>query len=209
MNLKTLFGIVFIILLTIFCFKSAIFLFAAEKGINELAKAMLILGADVNAKNSYGESPVIFASTKKNKKMIRYYIEKGASLDSRGGGPDSRWTLLMAAAKEKDIDMTKYLLDKGADANAKNAKGINALYGTDDIEIARLLIEKGADVNAAAQNGATPLRIAKNIDVIKLLINKGANVNARNDKGVSLLADALEKKEYEKANLLEKAGAKK
>lgn len=209
MNLKTLFILFLLFCLAIFCMKSSILLFAAEKGINELAKAMIMIGADVNAKTAHGESAVIFASASRNKRMVKYYIEKGASLDSRGGGPDSQWTLLMAAETSKDLDMMKYLVEKGADVNAKNAKGINALYGVNDIEIARFLVEKGIDVNAAAQNGATPLKVAKNIDVVKLLIKKGANVNAKNDKGLSLLADALEKKEYEKANLLEAAGAKK
>lgn len=209
MDLKTLLILFLLFFLAIFCMKSTILVFAADKGVNELAKAMIMIGADVNAKNSAGESPVIFASAKRNKRMVKYYIEKGASLDSRGGGADSQWTLLMAASKEKDIDMVKYLVEKGADVNARNAKGINALYGVDDIEIARFLVEKGTDVNAAAQNGAAPLKVARNIDVIKLLIKKGANVNAKTDKGTSLLADALEKKEYEKANLLEAAGAKK
>ena len=189
--------------------KSTILVFAAEKGVNELAKAMIMIGADVNAKNSAGESPVIFACAKRNKRLVKYYIEKGASPDARGGGPDSQWTLLMVAAKDKDIDMVKYLVEKGADVNARTAKGINALYGVDDIEIVRYLVEKGIDVNAAAQNGAAPLGAAKNIDVIKLLIKKGANVNAKTDKGTSLLADALANKEYEKANVLEAAGAKK
>lgn len=52
------------------------------------------------------------------------------------------------------------------------------------------LIEKGADVNAKDNDGKTPLMFASAFDnsrVVKLLIGKGADVNAKDNGGWSAL----------------------
>ena len=57
-------------------------------------------------------------------------------------------------------------------------------------EVGEFLIQKGADVNARNRDGGTPLHGAAflgHADIAALLIQKGADVNARNDKGESPL----------------------
>ena len=63
-----------------------------------------------------------------------------------------------------------------------------ALLG--DTEIAKFLIEKGAEVNAKSRDGSTPLHSAAflgNAEIAELLIQKGADVNPKNYKGETLL----------------------
>ena len=63
-----------------------------------------------------------------------------------------------------------------------------ALLG--DTEIAKFLIEKGADVNAKSRDGSTPLHSAAFLgraEFAELLIQKGADVNPENYKGETLL----------------------
>jgi ankyrin repeat protein len=63
-----------------------------------------------------------------------------------------------------------------------------ALLG--DTEIAKFLIEKGADVNAKSRDGSTPLHSAAFLgraEIAELLIQKGADVNPENYKGETLL----------------------
>ena len=58
------------------------------------------------------------------------------------------------------------------------------------VEVAEFLIQKGADVNARNRDGGTSLHGAAflgHADIAALLIQKGADVNARNDKGESPL----------------------
>ena len=58
------------------------------------------------------------------------------------------------------------------------------------VEVGEFLIQKGADVNARNRDGGTPLHGAAflgHADIAALLIQKGADVNARNDKGESPL----------------------
>ena len=58
------------------------------------------------------------------------------------------------------------------------------------IEVGEFLIQKGADVNARNRDGGTPLHGAAFLGhaaVAALLIQKGADVNAKNDKGESPL----------------------
>ncbi len=103
---------------------------------------------------------------------------------------------LMSAAESGDINTVKALLDKGADANAKDDGGWTALtYAAQKghTEAVKLLIEKGSDVNARGKNGHTALMMAAQLGhtaAIKLLIEKGADVNARNSKGWTALTYA-------------------
>ena len=58
------------------------------------------------------------------------------------------------------------------------------------VEVGEFLIQKGADVNARNRDGGTPLHRAAFLgyaDIAALLIQKGADVNAKNDKGESPL----------------------
>jgi ankyrin repeat protein/spore coat protein CotH len=59
----------------------------------------------------------------------------------------------------------------------------------DNTEIAKFLIEKGADVNAKSRDGSTPLHSAAFLgraEISELLIQKGADVNPKNYKGETL-----------------------
>jgi ankyrin repeat protein len=90
-----------------------------------------------------------------------------------------------------------WLLDNGADVNAKNKDGKTALMfaamrlaGSDDAE---LLLEKGADANAKARDGSTALMMAAGRgrrDIVKLLLANGADVNAKNEDGDTALTFA-------------------
>jgi|GEM_PF-1327547 hypothetical protein len=110
-----------------------------------------------------------------------------------------------AADVEKHVEKATFLLENGADANAKRDRGTTPLMyamtslqfcKTDDaaariVATAELLLEHGADVNAMSGNGYTPLRelvanvstVASDvasrtlIELAKLLLEHGADVN--------------------------------
>jgi ankyrin repeat protein len=84
-------------------------------------------------------------------------------------------TQLFKAVSEGDIGRCKYLLDHGADVNArKNTMKttplhIASVYGF--IDICKLLLEYGADINIKNIHNETPLKLAtyyRHKDIVEL-----------------------------------------
>ena len=85
---------------------------------------------------------------------------------------------LLEAAKNNDLEKVKFLIDKGADVNAKDYFDMTALmYAVDDYDITKLLIDSGADVNLIDINGKTALIYASqkgHLEVAEFLKANGA-----------------------------------
>jgi ankyrin repeat protein len=85
--------------------------------------------------------------------------------------------------------MIEYLIGKGADVDAQNAKGWSALNLASRegrATTVKVLIDHGADLESRADEGWTPLMSAAqkgSEPVIRLLFEAGADVHAKNDKG--------------------------
>jgi ankyrin repeat protein len=88
------------------------------------------------------------------------------------------------------LAVANYLIDKGADINAKNNRGGTSLYfATKDFNLCQHLIARGADVNIRAYDDYTPLHQAAfrgNLKAAKLLIDHGADVNFRGRIGTAI-----------------------
>jgi len=90
---------------------------------------------------------------------------------------------LRSAAERGDADTVDALLLAGADPNTPP---LGPLALTRDVDVSRRLIEGGADVNAIAAGGETVLTLTVrtgNADKVRLLIEAGALVNAANTAG--------------------------
>lgn len=153
---------------------------AAAFGSPETMKLLLDAGADVNAKNAFDATALIWSARDPVKSKL--LIEHGAQVNvqSRQG----RTPLILAAKSDSSAGIVRLMLAKGADPNVKDSRGETALLlaaGTGDTETMRLLMAKGADVNTANAQGDTPIMFAalgNSLDAVKLLLAKGANVNA-------------------------------
>lgn len=88
-------------------------------------------------------------------------------------------TLLHNAVKNNCKDVTEYLLNEGADVNAKMDDGVTPLHisaRNGNIEISEILIMHGANINAVDSQGWTPLDRAviwKKEDAVTFLKSHG------------------------------------
>ncbi|MCL2334850.1 MAG: ankyrin repeat domain-containing protein [Endomicrobia bacterium] len=89
----------------------------------ETVKLLIANGADVNAKNSFGDTPLLSYAYRSNADIIKVLIDAGADVNASSKKGE---TPLMRAAKFNDINVAKLLIDSGADIKAKDNDGKTA-----------------------------------------------------------------------------------
>ncbi len=156
---------------------SSALLEAARRGHQEVALGLIGAGADVDAKDPYGVTALMFSFIAGSGGTAAALMEKGAEINARD--VDGRTALFEALTTENDIptEVILALIKRGADVNARTAEGVTPLMiaVNDHPAIVRALVEAGADVNARDANGASVLRMAKdNPENAKILREAGA-----------------------------------
>jgi ankyrin repeat protein len=153
---------------------------AAAFGTADSVKALLDAGADVNARNSFEATALVWGAADEAK--VHLLVEHGADINART--KLGRTALMVAAACNGCSETVRYLLSKGVDARAKDETGVGSLQLAalaGDAKSVSLLLAAGADAKVADRDGATPLMAALqncNTEAVRALIAKGANVNA-------------------------------
>ncbi|WP_143689386.1 ankyrin repeat domain-containing protein [Wolbachia endosymbiont of Nilaparvata lugens] len=143
-------------------------------------------GADVNARDNRGNTPLHLAVLADKLQVVEKLIEGGADVNAKNnhGATPLHW-----AALNQNVNIVEKLIEKGANVNEKNKYDNVPLHyaaGYGSLSVIEKLIEKGADINAKSSNGDTPLHLAtknSHLDVLEKLIKEGANVNERNKYG--------------------------
>lgn len=133
-------------------------------------------GADINLKNSEGETPLYLVSREGRVAMTELLLKHGADVNLKNNRGE---TLLHSIARYGSlydyIDAKLVLFMKyGADANIKNNKGNTPLHLAvkyDRIAMAELLIKCRGDINQKNNEGETPLSFVPSQDMAKLLIS--------------------------------------
>jgi len=88
------------------------------------------------------------------------------------------YTALTVASRYDYLDIVKFLVERGADVNAKSDVGQTALIEASEwgrLDVVKLLVERGANIMAKDDDGWTALSIASRIgclDIVKLLEKK-------------------------------------
>ena len=171
--------------------------FASFRGHFEIALALLDHGADVNARNADGQTPLHRVSLCPNKKtnslLVQLMLERGADVNARDKDQE---TPLHSTSYMSNLATTRVLLDHGANIHAKNVQGQTPLhkvsqsdYGPDPAFV-ELLLSRGADVNARDNDQATPFLLASfclKPKIAEKLLQNGADVNAVNIQGQNAL----------------------
>ena len=149
-------------------------------------------GADVNARDFFGQTALGTAAGKGHLEVVEFLVGAGADVDARivddavvefllGSGA----TALHRAAWRGHLEVVKVLVGSGASVNAADEEGETPLHFAawrGHLEVVKVLVGSGASVNAANEEGETPLHEAAwkgQLDVVKYLVEQGASVNAR------------------------------
>ncbi|HXA92833.1 MAG TPA: ankyrin repeat domain-containing protein [Steroidobacteraceae bacterium] len=154
---------------------------AIKAGDRQSALEMLKTGADVNAAQPDGSTPLHWAVYRDDIDLVRALLERGAKanvVNLLGSTP------LAEAVKVSNLDLVALLLKAGANVDTANADGETPLMlaaRNGSLPIAQQLVRHGANVNAREQwRGQTALMWAaaeRYSDVVELLIAHHAQVN--------------------------------
>ena len=181
-NLKMLFAFLGLLIFMGGCMESAL-RDAIRKGDAVAVIASLKAGADVNAKDKKGQTPlqlvVTFHNTANTSGVISALLKAGADVNAKDG---DGWTPLHRAAVSKDPAVVAALLKAGADVNAKDGDGwtpLSRAMVSENSALVAALLKAGADVNAKDEKGRTPLGQAvesRNPAVVAALLKAGAGM---------------------------------
>lgn len=170
-------------------------MYASEFGSIDAMKVLLKAGADVNVKNAFDATALMWCINKPD--MVRLLLSKGAEVTARS--KMGRTPLLLAASYGSNSEVVKLLLAKGATVLMHDNFEITPLLAAtaaNDLATVKLLIEQGADIKGVdihskemaervptspASAGFTPLMFAAaegNAEMVRLLLAHGADVNS-------------------------------
>ncbi len=156
----------------------------------EIISILLKYGADINAKDKNGTTPLCLAT---NVVVANLLIKYGADINFTN---DYGWTPLhFAASKHYASGVAECLLQYGAKTEVAGDDGIYPLHLASKycLKSVLYLVNHGANVNVADKFGVTPLHEAANQyypDSVDYLIKHNANVNAVDRTGKTPLHNA-------------------
>ena len=169
----------------------------------ERLELLLKYAADLVAvQDENGRTLFHLAAERANLPAVKLFLEAGTKVDIRNG---SGKTPLQAAVCRNEnnpgldgdiAETVRFLLDNGADVNAADDKGQNAVFDAAlfaNVRLLKLLLEYGADVNRRDAWGRTALMLAASIhfdkerreEFVRILLNAGADVAAADDDGIT------------------------
>lgn len=117
-------------------------------------------GADINAEDMDGNTPLTRALESPDITMLQTLVtpRNVLSKDSAGNTP-----LHIAIIKDSPFEYVKYLVDTGADVNARNKDGDSVLFlavNKNKRDVGDLLLSRNADIFASNTDNNSPLRLA-------------------------------------------------
>jgi ankyrin repeat protein len=153
---------------------------AAETGNSSQVQALLHQGVPVDQRGgSMNETALMIAARHGNLGIVKTLLKAEANINARSRYGD---TPLTAATYFCHPNVAEFLIEQGADVNAKN-EGY----------------------------GSTPLMLAaecNNVEIVKALLERGARINEKNKKGMNAVTAASIKGHKEVVQVLLQAGAR-
>ena len=164
---------------------------AGQQGRGDVVEVLIDAGADIEAKNDVGRSPLLFASSSGHLDIVKMLVKAGAGVCVTDNEGD---TCLIFATYFGHTETVRYLVGlKDVDVNHADNNGFAPLFvavqeGHGDV--VQVLIAAGADIEAKNKVGRSPLLLASslgNLDIVKMLVEAGAGVCVTDNEGDTCL----------------------
>ena len=184
-----------------------LFYVASEGGQVTAPQVLHGQGADINAINDDGDTPLTVALKHGPMKTLieatNLLLSHGANLNLTREGQSP----IYAALSRGRHDAVRLLQGHGADPNTRDDGGKTLLHAASeagDLKVAQGLLELGADINSRDNQGRTPLHVIQlgSEDVGLLLLEHGADPNVQDDHGETPLHVASREGNLKFARLL-------
>jgi ankyrin repeat protein len=146
-----------------------------------LVKLLLHKGADVEAKNEFGETSLLLAAKGGHDAIVKLLLNKGAKV--KVVDREGRRSLSLAAEQGHEATV-ELLLHNGANIETKEQNGYTALSLAAEgghTAVVKLLLGRAANIEGKDKFGWTPLSLAASKGheaTVELLLDYGANVEA-------------------------------
>lgn len=132
---------------------------AARAGDLKTVDMLLAHRASPNRRNTYGDTPILFAANLGRLDIVKRLHQAGASLEPQG------WAVLHYAIYGGHVAIVEYALSNGANINLRAPNQRTALMlaaQNGNLDLARLLVSKGAATGAVDSEKQTAGQIAAN-----------------------------------------------
>lgn len=163
---------------------------AVWKGHKQVVKALLDQGgADLETKDFHDWTPFLRACYKQDLDIALLLIERGATIQVVDKHNQNALHRVCYCGDRDHHELVEILLQKGADASARNTKHAMPLHVAAErgrVKSLRLLLENGSDIEAKTLKGITALHSAvfcNRLEAVSLLLDSGAASGPKTDAG--------------------------
>ena len=165
-------------------------------------KALIDKGMSPNQKDPKGMPILMLAIQEKSTKTVDYLIN-AKGIDLNQPNITNETPLMFAALYGQMSEVKILVDQKQVPVNRSGWTPLHYACTNGHLEISQFLLDKGAAVDAPSPNETTPLMMAiraGNIQLVRLLLDRGADIRIRNQQGYSAIdvAELFNQEEIQK-----------
>jgi|GEM_PF-7049990 len=153
-------------------------------------------GADINARDHSGMTPLVYALRNQRFELAKLLLENGADVTIQD---DIKTTAMSYIGQVKDLEIIKMMIKKGGNIHEQNyiteETVLHHICASGNINILEYTLSVGAktDLNKVDYRGETPLHRGirsfskEKLKVAKILVSNGADLRIKNRDGKTAL----------------------